>query len=57
MSDVTQEQVVEYIKGISVIELSQLVEYLLISGFATIRPAHPIVRCYGRQYIARQHSA
>jgi len=28
MSDVTQEQVVEYIKGISVIELSQLVKTL-----------------------------
>ena len=28
MSDVTQEQVVEYIKGISVLELSQLVKML-----------------------------
>ena len=28
MSDVTQEQVVEYIKGISVLELSQLVKLL-----------------------------
>ena len=28
MSDVTQEQVVEYIKGITVIELSQLVKTL-----------------------------
>ena len=28
MSDVTQEQVVEYIKGISVLELSQLVKTL-----------------------------
>ena len=28
MADVTQEQVVEYIKGISVLELSQLVKTL-----------------------------
>ena len=56
MADVTQEQVVEYIKGISVLELSQLVktleEELGVSAAAAMpvaaagaapAPAHPLL--------------
>ena len=48
MAEVTQQQVVEYIKGISVLELSQLVKTLeseLGVSAASAMPMAVLVRC------------
>ena len=47
MSDVTQQQVVEYIKGISVLELSQLVKMLEAELGVSAASAMPMARAAG----------
>ena len=44
MSDVTQDQVVDYVKGVSVLELSELVKKLEEELGVTAAAAMPVVR-------------
>ena len=54
MAEVTQQQVVEYIKGISVLELSQLVKTLESELGVSAAAAMPMMAMPGRRRAARR---
>ena len=54
MAEVTQQQVVDYIKGISVLELSQLVKTLEAELGVSAAAAMPMMRCPAAAAAARR---